>query len=207
MSKKIIAVVLILILIVSGFAFVNFVYLKNSNPQQILPDQKAIPSSTQNVSLALIPSPLITTAGKEAVLNLTLDGNLYDSGNKLIQIELAYDPNMLYGLYITPGEYLINPQIILNNIDILTGRISYALSGVTNVSDSRSNIVARINFTTSNYGLMREAEIKFLPKTLIKTDDKTVKISSTNNAKIVIKPGIFQYIPEASIPAQLKPRI
>jgi hypothetical protein len=147
MSKKIIAVVLILILIVSGFAFVNFVYLKNSNPQQILPDQKAIPSSTQNVSLALIPSPLITTAGKEAVLNLTLDGNLYDSGNKLIQIELAYDPNMLYGLYITPGEYLINPQIILNNIDILTGRISYALSGVTNVSDSRSNIVARINFT------------------------------------------------------------
>lgn len=204
MSKKLIAVLIIGISLIGAFAYINFVYLKDSRPVVNL-GRKILPGSASVASLSLLPNYLTVTSSQSATLNIVLSGKLPLTGNKLIQLELAYDPTTLFNVNIYPGDYLINPQITLSNIDYRTGRISYALKGDTNRSDTKSNTVAQVNFMVSSYGLLKQTEIQFLPKTSMLIDDKAVMISSASGTVISIKPTFFQYVSPANSPSQLTP--
>ncbi len=195
MSKKLIATLIVFIVLLGIFIFVNTAYLNTSKPPTVV-KKKPQPYSIPVASLSLLPNPITVSSSKSASLNIVMSGNLPENRMTIAQIELSYDPLTLFGVSITPGNYFIDPQITLSSIDYRTGRISYALRG--NHSQQGSSIVAQINFTASGYGVLRQTEMKFLPKTLIHTDDGAVNLSETNGASIIVKPSLFQYIPKAS---------
>lgn len=200
MWTKFIITILITISLLGGFAYLNLVYLNKSATQTKL-DKKIPAKSTQNASFALMPSTLISTSSQSAILDVIIESNAAPATQKTVQLELSYDPTLIYNLDIFPGDYFVNPEIILSHIDYKNGRVSYALRGTT----QSTNSVARITFNTNNYGLAKETKITFLPKTLIRIDGEEVKIGSLNDATIISKPAFFPYIPLATPSAQISP--
>jgi len=83
-----------------------------------------------------------------------------------VQLELAYDPEILTNVDITPGTFFENPVTLIKDINTEDGRISFALA----VSPAQGGIygagtVAVLTFrTASDSGQTR---IEFLPKTLV----------------------------------------
>lgn len=193
LSKK--SITLVIIFLVSIAVLLN-ILISDSKPNSPLPQAfkpTAMPSSEAQLSFS--PNPLISTtnlpAGRQgASIDVVLEIN---AALDLIQLEIAYDPEVLYNVNIAPGNYLSNPEVVLENIDISTGRISYALKGTP--ANAESDIVATVNFSSLNYGPQKETEIKFLPKTLVKENNEVIKLKTTG-AKIIL-PKLF-FIPQAS---------
>ncbi len=193
MSKKLIAILFIFIAATSALIFLKFIYLKAS-PLQSIHDIGLQPTPIPEASISLFPGLLVATASQSAQINVAVNSNLADNSSKLIQFELSYEPTALYYVKVVPGDYLINPEVVLNNIDIRTGRISYAIKGDS--SNPNSNIVAVVNFNIANYGIHKETEISFLPKTLIRQGEEKINLKAASGAKIILKPLFF--IPPAS---------
>src|SRR5438477_144560 len=132
MSKKLIAILLIFIIVISVLIFIKFIYLNNF-PIQSLSRIKPVPAPTLETSLSLLPSSQVVSASPNlpagllrakasaterrqgAQVNVVLNSNLPSNSPKLIQFEINYDPAALYSVNVTPGDYLINPEVILNN--------------------------------------------------------------------------------------------
>ncbi|HSW47464.1 MAG TPA: cohesin domain-containing protein [Candidatus Saccharimonadales bacterium] len=202
MSKKLLAIIIVFLIIVGGFIFVNTVYLKDSKPQIILVN-KNLKNSALKTSLYFNPNLIMMTASQSAQVDIELNHNQAENNSKLIQLEISYDPTILYNVRVMSGNYLTNPDVILNNIDSTTGRISYALK--SDFSNPNSKILATIHFNALNLGFEKQTKISFLPKTLMRFDEETVKIDSMNGAQIIIKPAVFQYLPASSQSATLTP--
>jgi len=198
MSKKFIFILIIFLIAIAVLVFVRFIYLNNPTPQFSF--SKTSPTPTQ-ASFTLLPNPLTITATRSASLNLALNSNLSPNEQELIQLELSYDPTILFDVSILPGNYFLNPQVLLSNIDVNTGRISYALKGVSTTTNSN---IAIITFSVLNYGLQKETEINFLPKTLIRNDNGEIKLGSMSGAKIIIQPSFFYFKPQATASAVIK---
>jgi len=202
MSKKFIVAITIFVILVGFLFLVNLNLQKDSKPQ-VTPQKKSNPHSIYTASLSLMPNPIFVTASNSASLNVILSGNLPEQKIILLQIELAYYPSSLLNVSVIPGDYFIDPQVTLSNIDFRTGRISYAIKGER--SQTSKNIIAQINFSVSNYGILRQTEMRFLPKTLVHVDGEMVNLNETKDANIIIKPAFFQYIPPASPSGTLRP--
>src|SRR6185437_13312610 len=96
----------------------------------------------------------------------------------LVQLEISYDPTMMTVDSLIPGTFFNSPAIALQNIDPVTGRISYALrcsstdtSGKTSdCVNSNSSTVAVITMTISQYAYNHTPTLSFLPKTVVRTN-------------------------------------
>ena len=87
-----------------------------------------------------------------------------------VQLELQYDPNILTDIEVVPGPFFANPQILLDQIDIKAGRISYALGlGQNEKATTGSGTVANITFSVKSK-LPEKTAMIFLPKTLVTAD-------------------------------------
>lgn len=190
MSKKSIALILVFLISLGALARVAINYPKGGMPQSQITKQGPSPLST--AKLSLFPNPVVSTATQAASVNIVAQAQVKPS---LIQVEMAYDPTILFNVQIIPGNYFTDPEIVLYNIDINTGRISYALKGTPANADA--NVVATINFTSVNYGLQKETELVFLPKTLVKNNDEVIKLQTTG-AKIIVQPTFFKPLPPLS---------
>lgn len=104
-----------------------------------------------------------------------------------VQIELAYDPEVLTDISLTPGSFFNKPIILLESIDESIGRISYAVrSGNTQASSIYAGEAIILNFRV----LSRTAEqssIYFLPKTSAAVKDKNIAVEYSKSLNILIE--------------------
>ncbi len=198
MSKKIALALITLIITCGVYIFVSFYYLKDPTNYKN-PGKKNNPSK-DDVSLSFIPDPLTLLSGQQGSLNVVIKDKTAHISSRIIQLELSFDPNVLYNMKIYPGNYFSNPEVLYEKIDANNGRISYAVKGTNQAS---TDVVASLNFRAINYGLIKDTEIKFQPKTLIKGDDGDITLSATTGAEIIVNPSLFRYVPTASSSTKL----
>jgi hypothetical protein len=114
-------------------------------------------------------NPSVSTPSSVFALNYSLPVTISTGGNKVtaVQLELQYDPNILTNIEVVPGPFFANPQILLNQIDIKVGRISYALGiGQNEKATTGSGTAVNITFSVKSK-LPEKTAIIFLPKTLV----------------------------------------
>lgn len=200
MPKKLYAATIILVITIGLYIFLNISYLKADNTKNIS-HKSPKPAPSENINFLFSPNIINTVSGQPAYLNIIAEGNLTGMSSEIIQLELSFDPTIIYNLKITPGTYLENPQILYERIDFKNGRISYALKGT---NQNRGDNIVSLTFNTINYGLEKQTKIEFQPKTLIKVDSKNINFSKTDGATILIRSSSFQYAPSVSSSAKLK---
>jgi len=119
-------------------------------------------------------NPVIATSStslrQPTDLNYSLPINISTGKNKVtaVQLELQYDPLILTNVAVTPASFFAKPDILLNQIDTKTGRISYALDvGLTTLQGVVGRgTVANLTFSVKA-GTPEQTAIIFLPKTLV----------------------------------------
>lgn len=118
-------------------------------------------------------NPLIATSSsplrQPADLNYSLPININTFKNKVtaVQLELQYDPSILTNVAVAPSSFFANPNVLLNQIDTKTGRISYAFGvGLTEQGVIGKGTAASITFS-AKAGTIGKTVIIFLPKTLV----------------------------------------
>lgn len=152
-------------------------------------------------------NPSIATSSSVSVLNYSLPVNIQTFKNKVttVQLELQYDPEILTDVAVVPGAFFPNPNVLLNQIDIKTGRITYAFGvGLNDQGVVGKGIVANLTFSVKTKTPEKTAII-FLPKTLVTAEgiNQTVLKSSGNALFTVgITPSITPSVPQISKPAQ-----
>lgn len=114
-------------------------------------------------------TPQVATSSSVSVLNYSLPINIATGKNKVtaVQLELQYDPLILTNVAVTPGSFFANPNVLLNQIDVKTGRISYAFGvGLDDQGVAGKDTVANLTFSIK-IGALEKTAIIFLPKTLV----------------------------------------
>lgn len=166
----------------------------NPNP----PDSSLLFGDLQNIasgSAAASPSAVKVSQSEVGKYSLPI---LIDTGiNKVstVQLELAFDPDVLTDVSISPAEFFENPVILINQIDEVNGRISYALSVSPSASESGKNdfaargrqgkgSLATLTFQT-NLRPGTTTTISFLPKTQVEAEGLGQSaLKSTNSARL-----------------------
>jgi hypothetical protein len=145
------------------------------------------PVPNADTSLRLSPDTVAlgTGAGKVDVV--------IDTGkNKVnaVQLEIAYDPNVITNVTITPGSFLQSPITLLDLHDKTTGRISYALA-LTPAGEpvQGTGTVASLTFSRNNAPIntASQTQISILDKSLItETGGKNSLLKETSGATVII---------------------
>lgn len=142
----------------------------------VLPKKPA--QEQPNTVIQIPPNPLQTTLTISSTpipqatpSSYTTDVVINTGQNKVtaVQLELLFDPNMLTKVNIQPGSFFINPAVVLKNIDLENGRITYAISPGDGMGVLGQGIIAKISFTASNKS--KPINIDFLPKTKVSAED------------------------------------
>jgi hypothetical protein len=211
-SKQTLTLIIILFLFTSALVALA-VYQTSSKPNA--PSSKPTPSvptaNPNNPNVAdtslLFGELQIITASESATATLS-GANTYslpifiDTGANnvsTVQLELAFDPDVLTDVDINPADFFENPVILIHHIDSSNGRVSFAL-GVNNSSEAISivqhskqgqNMLALLTFKTpTKIDLVKTQQavnttVSFLPKTFVIADgfDESA-LKSTNSAEL-----------------------
>src|SRR3989304_8288433 len=132
--------------------------------------------------------PVIATSSSAVTLNYSLPISISTGRNKVtaVQLELQYDPQILTNVAVVPGPFFANPEVLLNQIDTKTGRISYAFGvGLTGSGVAGKGTVANLIFTAIK--TPKKTAIIFLPKTLVTAEGVSESVlKQTNVGQIII---------------------
>jgi len=134
-------------------------------------------------------NPIVATSSSVSTLNYSLPINITTGKNKVtaVQLELQYDPKVLRNVAVIPDVFFSNPEVLLNQIDIKTGRITYALgSSLQDQAVMGEGVVATLNFE-AEIGTPKETLILFLPKTLVTAEGVNQPVlKQTNNIQLIV---------------------
>lgn len=210
MSKLIIIFTIILLILTTIFIKLN------SHSNQNLPttnnSQLSTILPTPRTACALIMSPekITIQPNQKFSINITIgsDGD-YPTD---LQLEIAYDPNVLTNAQIYPGNLFTNPIIPLNYIDPTTGRISYAIQLPPDAKTTkRSGTVATLSFMSNPNTQQRQTKIYFLPKTTVHAQGQTALIKEALGSEILVSlppntatpsPQLNPQTPPTTMPSQ-----
>jgi len=164
MSKRTLFLIFALFLI-------TFVLLMMALYQPQAPKATQITTIKEPVAQTILSfgNPSIATSSSITTLNYSLPINIQTFKNKAtaVQLELQYDPEILINVTVVPGSFFANPDVLLNQIDSKTGRISYAFGiGLTGQGVVGQGTVATLSFSVIA-GTAKQTAIIFLPKTLV----------------------------------------
>lgn len=162
--------------LISGLILVTvilfIVAIRSNNPQQpststTLPSTQVQVSPTipANSILTLSPNPVAVQVGKKGTVAVNID----TSSNEVtaVQLEIAYDPNFISNVKVTPGALFENPVLLINKINTLEGRYTYAFGIMPNRPTIRGvGTVATITFTALNKP-GKQSQLALLPTTLV----------------------------------------
>lgn len=131
----------------------------------------------------------IATSSSVTNLNYSLPINITTGNNKVtaVQLELQYDPQVLTNVVVTPDSFFANPEVLLNQIDAKTGRITYAFGiGLKEQGVVGHGVVATLTFEAKK-GIDEKTAILFLPKTLVTAEGVSQSVlKTTNNAVFTV---------------------
>lgn len=179
MSKQTIALIIILSLITIVLLIVAF-----ATPFQ---QKKTVTSNTPSVVPTITPFPAHTliwlvfpTTPSGTVLTSLRKGQSYAMNGYVdtqvdkitgVQIELAYDPKVITSVSVTPGTFITDPFVVLNKINTVDGRISYAIAiKPGGQMQQGKGIFGMIHFTVAPTATATTATFTFLPKTVVTTE-------------------------------------
>jgi hypothetical protein len=186
MSKKFILLLLLLLCALVIYTKIKIINQNNISAITTLPSPKLIQQAES--SLTFSPDAVTTNDGESKEVNIRIDS--HGKYPTLIQLELAYDATILTGVALSPGTYFANPNILLNNNDEKTGRISYAISLPPGANPSFfSGTAAIVKFTVRKNTLQRQTLMYFLPKTAIRALSTNIPLKITYGIKILINPS------------------
>jgi len=135
------------------------------------------PQASKNTQVALKKSviqtvlsfgqPVIAEASSPMSYSIPIEISTGENKVTAVQLEMQYDPEVLADVTIVPGQFFVNSDILLDQINAKTGRISYALGvGLTAQGISGKGIIANIIFYPKTK-IQEKTAIQFLPKTLV----------------------------------------
>lgn len=170
MSKKTLALIIFLFIITCGLLYLAIVtppYKKQPTPTSPSPT----PISVNAHTMLSLTQASASESSKTAPYTLSV---LIDSGENVVnavQLELAYDPQAITNVILTPGTFFQQPTALLNNINAVDGRISYALAEQIDISGKKGKgTLAYISFTVQPTFSGKTTTFTFLPKTAVAAD-------------------------------------
>lgn len=166
MSKKTLLLIIVLLVITAGLLYVAF-RPATQNVQYKPPPIVATPTPVAQTMLSLSPASYVI-ASPSGSLNVTVD----TGQNKVnaVQIELGFDPQAFSVIDIIAGKFFDNPVVLLKNVDLKNGKISFALAlPPTAPGKTGTGTVAVINFTTT-IASGGKTELSLLPKSSATAD-------------------------------------
>ena len=178
--------------LIAGLVIMALIFAAIQNIGFKYTDKKvATPSPTPTVSsfpmtLSIFPNVINIQSGSQGSADIILDTQ--GIRPSLVQLEIAYDPLILTGLNITPGDLTQNNQVTLNNINYQTGRISYAIQFSEQKLPTTKGSIARLNFLARTDTLSTKSSIYFLPKTAIQVIGGANGLSAAYGSTIIILP-------------------
>jgi len=166
MSKRTLFLIFALLLITFVLLLVAFYQPQTSKTAPAVTAPKKLTAQT-TLSFGI---PVTATSASVLTTNYSLPVEILTGGNKVtaVQLELQYDPEVLTNVAVIPGPFFgTTSDVLLNQIDAETGRISYALSvGLTAQGVIGKGTVATVTFS-SKVKTPEKTAILFLPKTLV----------------------------------------
>lgn len=180
MSKRTLFLIFALFVITSVL-LIMALYKPNIQPSPA----QVIPTPKEEIAQTILSfGQPIAASSSSANLNYSLPINIATGENKVtaVQLELQYDPKALTNVAVAPGVFFKNPVVLLNQIDVKTGRISYAF-GINPETQSviGNGIIATLTFEAVA-GIKEETVILFLPKTLVTAEGVTESVLKETNA-------------------------
>ena len=194
--SKLFTVLLVLFLCIlfglSGLVF--FIHTKNQSSLSLpfLPNNQ--PSPTPIIeplfSLTLSPGSPTIQRTQPVRVQVILEAEKQNTEQpSVVQLEIAFDPNALLNPTIEPGKYFPSQTVVLTTINQHSGRISYALSGVTE-STQMPGTIATLVFIPNPAFAGKETSIYFLPKSMIRgTITDTNLLMATYGTKLFFATG------------------
>lgn len=161
-SKQTLILIIFLTLFTAGLLILA---LNKSSYQPKIAYKLPIPSITVKKSVA---DTLLLFGDLEVVPSSTASGTVQPKFDKYllpilvktgtnkitaVQLEMAFDPNVLTNIDIKPSNFLEGPIILINEINSRSGRISYALGIAPSASESGKQgegTLATLTFQTKN---------------------------------------------------------
>ena len=148
--------------------------------------QPVSPSPVVSNTLSLTSTKQELKSGQTGTLKVTIESQgVTNDDTKLIQVELSYDPRVLTGVSLSPGDYFQHPTVMLNLVDTKTGRISYAIESADKTPHGTTGTVAEITFTVNPAFSGKETNIFFLPKTVIRSAEGKNMLTATYGTKLL----------------------
>ncbi len=160
--------------LISGLVLVTLVLfiiaLKSNNTPVVVPSPspsiqpQVTPSVPAHSVLSLAPNPVSVAPGKQGTVVVNID----TSNNEVtaVQLEIAYDPNFISNVKVTPGALFENPVLLINKNNVKEGRYTYAYGIMPNRPTVKGvGAVATITFIALNKP--GSSQLALLPITLI----------------------------------------
>lgn len=158
----------------------------------------ALSQTTKTPQQSVTNTPTVTTSPAHTMLFLTLAPPSLvtvhmDTGSNTVtavQLELAYDPNVLTNVTVTKGTFFDQSVELFNKVDARNGRISYAIAiPPTGQPKKGQGIIATISYQRV-LGATQQTSISFLPKS--KVTEEGVNPSVLQSTTDVIIPALSQ---------------
>lgn len=188
MPRKTLALISGLIVVV----IILFAVALNSNENKTATVKKTVtqptPTTPAHTTLNLSPNPVVVAPGKQGSVEVNIDTS--DNQVTAIQLEIAYDPNIITNIKVSPGPLFANAVMLMNHNKKTAGRYVYALGIMPNSPTINGNgQAATITFTaigkagqTSQLALLPTslATARGISNSVLKqTSGTLVKISTT----------------------------
>lgn len=193
MPKTLISTLILLAIALSVFISVALHVSSRDNKSDEISGNHPTPIPYLATSLSLLPNPLVITSGESASVDVTINP---DTQPTLVQLEIGYDPNVLFDISILPGNYFADPAVVLEKYDTKNGRISYAVrcqpaADLDHCANSNESSVVTVNFSSLHFGSQKETKLLFLPKTSLKRNNENITLHDAKDATIILKPSFF----------------
>lgn len=183
MSKRTLFLIFALFVITAVLLVLALYTPSNPKPVQTVIAPKESVEQTV-LSFGSLSASASSSINQSALQTYSLPINIATGKNKVtaVQLELQFDPKVLTNVVVTPGLFFKNPVVLLNQIEVKTGRISYAFGiGLQDQPYAGKGLVATLTFRALS-GVPQPTAILFLPKTLVTAQDINQSVLKTTNS-------------------------
>ena len=197
MSKSTFILIIILFLFTGGLLILALNKSSYNSKEVRQPPVPSVIPVTAQTSLLFGSLEIASTSGTPKTYSLPIIINTGANKVTTVQLELAFDPNILTNVNITPSAFFKNPNVVINKINNDVGRISYALAETASESASPVHATERgkqgedtLATLTFESGMpSTSSTITFLPRTFVTAEGLDGSaLKSTNSAELTINP-------------------
>lgn len=203
--------------LISGLVLVTLILfivaLRSNNNPAPAPSSPSVPATESQISpvpahsiLSLSPNPVTVAPGEKGTVAVNIDTS--DNAVTAIQLEIAYDPNFITNVQVTPGALFDNPVLLINKNNVKEGRYTYAYGIMPNRPTVQGvGTVATITFTAveksggqSPMGRIPSTQLALLPTTLVTARGVSESVLKSATGTVIMLTGPQQKTNDTGTP-------